>query len=751
MEKTDRTSRPHLLGEAPYDEHLFFEQLTTAVATMRFHPKHRRQIIQTFDDLCRALSTCTGHTLQERWGDFEQRIWPRWRAGADQPPPKGHWTGGVLVAVIGRLVRPGWDLLGTSKTATWMKHLSENDPLTHQMERLRTTLSALSWVLPERRADALNAGLRLLLVHGYERLEQITEQDLREIPTRIAALGTTALDAVLCELGVFKRTPKRPASLLLRKGQLSPQEMVAAAGIPECFRPVTVLYLDTYAARISPVYRTIRHKNNALALFWRFITQTYPEVRSCAEVLPSHARAFIPYALERGRQLPHHGRAAKDDRVTAQNWLFDVRAFFTDICTWAAEPDSPFAHYVPRTPPLTRHDLVGLGFDQVRRRVRARMTATIFDLEREMPNIRAYALQRWSEAEEACKQTPGNAKKQEAELDAFWDWALLELLVQSGLRLEEACELTTLDILKRRMPDGRIYYMLHVKPSKYDRARVIPIGDGLGRVIAEIIRHVKQFYGTASVPFCDLRDIHELQPLPQAPYLLQGAGHPSPIGVQSIRCRLRQLSLSAGAHTADGLPLVLHPHDCRRVFASEHLNNNTPVHVIQALLGHATLDTVMVYAKLYPTHLIDEYRKALHGVYRAIHGEESFRNPTAEEWAAFTANCSLRDMGTHMCALPTGEHCPKGLVCLGCVHAQPKKSAVPIFRRMLASHERELNAAKKRGEPAGQIAAREMEVARIRQALRRAEELTMDVAAAIEEMAEPTLPEENHVSPGHPV
>ena len=26
------------------------------------------------------------------------------------------------------------------------------------------------------------------------------------------------------------------------------------------------------------------------------------------------------------------------------------------------------------------------------------------------------------------------------------------------------------------------------------------------------------------------------------------------------------------------------PHDCRRVFASEHLNNNTPVHVIQALL-----------------------------------------------------------------------------------------------------------------------------------------------------------------------
>ena len=36
------------------------------------------------------------------------------------------------------------------------------------------------------------------------------------------------------------------------------------------------------------------------------------------------------------------------------------------------------------------------------------------------------------------------------------------------------------------------------------------------------------------------------------------------------------------------------------------------------------------------------------------------------------------------------------------------------------------------GEPAGQIAARELEVARIRSALIRAEELVGDVAAAIE-------------------
>jgi hypothetical protein len=36
-----------------------------------------------------------------------------------------------------------------------------------------------------------------------------------------------------------------------------------------------------------------------------------------------------------------------------------------------------------------------------------------------------------------------------------------------------------------------------------------------------------------------------------------------------------------------------------------------PVHVIQALLGHISPGTVVIYAKLYPGHLIEEYRKTV--------------------------------------------------------------------------------------------------------------------------------------------
>lgn len=177
---------------------------------------------------------------------------------------------------------------------------------------------------------------------------------------------------------------------------------------------------------------------------------------------------------------------------------------------------------------------------------------------------------------------------------------------------------------------------------------------------------------------------------------------------------------------------MLHPHDCRRIFASEHLNHDKPPHVIQALLGHAAVDTVMTYAKLYPATLVEAYRKAVRGTYESLHGTAALRNPIAEEWAEFAAGCNLRDMGTHLCSLPTGDHCSRGLVCLGCTHAQPKKSAAPIFRRMLISHRRSLADGEQAGEPAGQLAARRLEIQRIEGALGRAEQLPADVAELIE-------------------
>jgi integrase len=717
------------MGVAGYDGERLLVAVGGVLPGWRVSCKQRAGRLGACRLLVEVLDGLPGVALQDRWEAFEERVWPAWAAGRGRPAHH-HWSYGIWTVVMARAVRPGWPVLNTFAPGKWLWPLPADDPLRAAADRLAQAAGEVAWSNARMRAGAGALGLRIMLARGYRSLAQIASADLQDAPTVRRQRGIDTLDAALCALGILERSPQRGATRQQRVERASVSELVARVQMPERFRAVTALYLETYAQRVSDTHTSLRNKATNLARFWRFIAERYPELGGCSELLPAHARAYVPAAIEQSRAAPRN--PGDELRVTAYTWLSDVRVFLTDLCGWAAEPGSPLAPFAPRTLPLTHHDLKGFGFEKARRRQQARMTATVLELERAVPNIRAHAFTAWHEADQRFRTEPEDRAVDRRERDAFWDWAVLELLVQSGVRIEEACELTTLDVLKRQLPDGRLYYLLHVKPSKFDRARVIPIGDGLGRVIADIIARVRRFYGTAQIPPCDNWDHHERRPLPRAPYLLQGAGHPSVINANQVRARLARLSHGAGARQADGTPLVLRPHDCRRIFASEHLNNDTPPHVIQALLGHAAIDTVMVYAKLYPTKLVEEYRKATRGTYAALHGQGTLRTPTTEEWHSFAQSCSLRDMGTHVCALPAGDHCARGLVCLGCTHAQPKKSATPIFRRMLISHRRALTEGRRHGEPHGQLAARELEITRIESALRHAEELPNDVAAAIE-------------------
>jgi site-specific recombinase XerD len=716
-DRAARLAAARRLRHEPFDQQRLLAAVHAETGSWSCDRRRRREAFVATSTLITEPSAGQGVSLQRWWEDIEAAC----------------VHGSVQCAralVMGRFVQPSWALVAAAGIERWVHGLPTDDPWQLAHKRLTAACERITWASHEGRGRAVRTGIRLMVARGYEQLSQLRDVDL-QIPAR-GANGTDVLDAALCELGVFDRSPRRGTTRHHARGPRTIEELVDAR-VPAPFRAVTTLYMRAYAQRISNNYSTIRTKIRSLAYFWSYLVEQHPEISECRQVLPHHARGFVPWALATARSV-QRSTATKGtgDRTTTYDWLVDARSFFADLCTWGTEPGSPLAHHMPVGVPLTTHDLNSSGFAAARARTTARMTATVLDLNREIPNIRAFALRCWHEAAQQLAATADDPAHVRAERDRFWDWALLELLLTSGLRVEEASELTTLDVLKRHLPDGRIYYLLHIKPSKYDRARVIPIGDGLGRVIAEIIAHVKDFYRADVVPACDRRDNTAKTPLPRAPYLLQGAGHPSAMSTQNIRQRLQDLSVAAGAHHADGTPLRLSPHDCRRVFATEHLNSNTPVHVIAALLGHADLDTVMIYAKLYPDTLVDGYRASMRGRYSDIYDADALRAPSAEEWAAFTANCSLRDMGTHVCALPTGEHCSRGLVCLGCHHAQPKKSAAPVFRRMIASHTRALAKAREGGEPAGQLAARELELDRLRSALRRAEELDDDVAAALE-------------------
>ena len=537
------------LGNERYNRDKLLSTTSNLVARFRLSAEDKSKMQGACRRLADALDRLSGLTLQQRWNHFEKKIWPKWSAGVDRPCEL--WTWGARVLVPARMVVPSIDWLHDVRVNQWIVRLPEEHPLVQQHSLLLRSIGGITWTGPLNRHQAVCNGLRILLVRGYDSLRQIQEEDMKILHPRWSK-GTDTLDAALCSLGVFSRTPRRGSARYSRRRRLTASELVEVSGVPPRFRQVMILYLETYEARVSGVYRTLRQKSIKLAHFWHFIHENHRSVKCCSTVLPRHVRDYIPYAIARARAVQRGPDTGEEARPTAYSWLVELRTFFSDICAWATEPDSPFSPFAPRTIPVNRHTLLGHGFEKARARTRARITATILELEREMPKIRAFALQRWKAAAAAPKVITSRGYPWSDEVDTFWDWALLELLVQSGLRIEEASELTTLDILRRSLADGRIYYLLHIKPSKFDRARVIPIGDSLGRVLAEIIRYVKRFYNSDSVPVCDHWDLLEKRPRPPAPYLLQGIRHPSTAGIQTIRSRIRELSIRAEARRADG-------------------------------------------------------------------------------------------------------------------------------------------------------------------------------------------------------
>jgi hypothetical protein len=327
----------------PFDAARFATQLETALQGWRFSFGAEGRMVRRCQEFASVLGDCSGTTVQERWDDFEDRIWPAWVDGHERVGG-GLWRWGTWAAVLTRSVRPGWAFMRTGRVGQWLEHLPADDSLVEQADVLAAAVEALGWVSSPAREVTVALGIRVLLVAGHHRLDEITEDDLLQVPLRTK--GQEALDAALCGLGILTRTPKRGITRRRRTGPLSPAEMVEHSEIPERFRAVTVLYLQTYASRISDVYTTVRHKQGAIAHFWGYIDKHHPEVASCAELTPAHARGFVDYAIERARLVRRRPAEVEGDRTTAHSWLTDVRCFSLTSALGPPNPDhrSPVTH-----------------------------------------------------------------------------------------------------------------------------------------------------------------------------------------------------------------------------------------------------------------------------------------------------------------------------------------------------------------------------------------------------------------------
>lgn len=167
-------------------------------------------------------------------------------------------------------------------------------------------------------------------------------------------------------------------------------------------------------------------------------------------------------------------------------------------------------------------------------------------------------------------------------LEGKRDYAILELLFSTGLRISELCALSTDDVdLTRDEFSVR---------GKGDKIRVVFLSDKAKKAVQDYVTHRKDMddalfvrYGRKAKKGDDLR-IH-----PRA---------------------VQRLLKKYAAHA--GITRKVTPHVIRHSFATDLLSNGADLRSVQALLGHANIGTTQVY-----THVTDKHLREVHKKYHS--------------------------------------------------------------------------------------------------------------------------------------
>jgi len=260
-----------------------------------------------------------------------------------------------------------------------------------------------------------------------------------------------------------------------------------------------------------------------------------------------------------------------------------------------------------------------------------------------------------------------------AEAKAFWTWAVIEVLRLTGIRHEELLELSHLSIRQYRRPNGEVVALLVVTPSKSDRERVIPMSPELLHVVAQIIRrHTDQL---GAIPLVRRWDPYERQHSDPLPFLFQHSaaqirGVMSPTLIAKlIRTACEQVA--ARRPQFDGLTFT--PHDFRRLFATDLVNNGLPIHIGAALLGHANLQTTRGYVAVFDEDVVRHYQLHL-ARRRQLRPNDEYRGATEMEWQEFEGHFDKRKVELGACGRPYGTPCAHEHACVRCpmLHVQPE-------------------------------------------------------------------------------
>ena len=159
------------------------------------------------------------------------------------------------------------------------------------------------------------------------------------------------------------------------------------------------------------------------------------------------------------------------------------------------------------------------------------------------------------------------ARARAAELDsqrARTDELLVELMLGSGLRAQEVCDLALADT-----PAVHRTAVLYVRCGKRDKARTVDIN---GRLAVRIIRYARRFRAGAAK---------------EEPLFL--GCHGKALRYHVLYDKIRRMGEAIGVQ--------LHPHTLRSSFAVWMYSIERDILAVQRALGHSDLETTMIYAR----------------------------------------------------------------------------------------------------------------------------------------------------------
>jgi integrase len=612
---------------------------------------------------------------------------------------------GMMQLICGDVLRP---------SITWLLATATPRGLSSEMARVRdpggfATLAALgktSSASYETTRTALEWIAVIVAAKGGT-VAGITVGDcleLLEISDRLfpsASKKGPSFYQLLHDIGVFPAGAPPTVRMFnpLFQGQLTVEQLIDRYDL--ACRPVRDLLVDYLRERQPAVdYTTLRNLSAVLALsFWKDLENHHPGIGSL-RLAPDVAAAWKQRLQTKTTQSADPSGTVAETRMPRASvaaHLISVRAFYLDIAQWAADDPArwgPWAvpcpirgtdiqlrkersHRKSRMDQRTRERLPLLPVlittvDQARKTAAARLETARRAQPGELFTTGGQPLRRSQLATPSTRiwaEDPDTGTRRDLgreEDRAFWTWAAVETLRETGIRVEELTELSHHSLVQYRQPaTGQTIPLLHIAPSKTDEERLLVIGPELADVLSIILCRVRD--QTGAVPLVAAYDRHERVWIPPMSLIFQrriGIEN-RPIGIVSIRELINVALAGTGLTDASGKPLRFTPHDFRRIFTTEAVMNGMPPHIAQLILGHKDINTTMGYKAVYPEEAINGHR-AFIARRRDLRPSEEYRTPTDEEWQEFLGHFERRRVALGDCGRAYGTSCIHEHSCVRC-------------------------------------------------------------------------------------